>query len=140
MAVLQSLAQARDKWGREQAGAIWDSAIVKVVLGGSANADDLADISRLIGDRDVEERSVSTGHGGRTVATSTRSRPILEPAMIRRIGVGHGLLLLRSAPPIILDLQPWTARGDAAQLRASRTDLEARIRATALQSASSDGA
>ena len=42
MAVLQSLAQARAKWGRDEAEAIWDSAIVKIVLGGSSNADDLA--------------------------------------------------------------------------------------------------
>lgn len=128
MAVFQSLAQARDQWGREQAGAIWDSAIVKIVLGGSANADDLADISRLIGDRDAEEQSVSAGQGGRSVSTSTRSRAILEPAMIRRIGLGHGLLLLRSAPPIMLDLRPWTRRPDAASLQASRADLESAIR------------
>ena len=35
IAVLQSLAQARAKWGRDEAEAIWDSAIVKIVLGGS---------------------------------------------------------------------------------------------------------
>ena len=46
--VLQSLAQARDRWGRA-AQAIWDAATVKVVLGGQANADDLADLSRFWG-------------------------------------------------------------------------------------------
>jgi hypothetical protein len=39
--VLQSLAQARAVWGEHQAGAIWDSAIVKVILGGGSNARDL---------------------------------------------------------------------------------------------------
>ena len=34
LAALQSLAQARHRWGREQAQGIWDSAIVKIVLGG----------------------------------------------------------------------------------------------------------
>jgi len=82
VAVLQSLAQARDRWGREAAGAIWDSAIVKVVLGGSANADDLADISRLVGERPVTERSETVGatSAGRSTSTSTRYRPILEPS------------------------------------------------------------
>jgi len=131
MAVLQSLSQARDRWGRERAGAIWDSAIVKVVLGGSANADDLADISRLVGERDAEERSVSNGSGGRTVSVSTRPRPVLEPSMLRRIGFGHGLLLLRSAPPAMLTLRPWTARRDAAQLRAARAELEEAVRRAA---------
>ena len=135
MAVLQSLSQARDRWGRERAGAIWDAAIVKVVLGGSANADDLADISRLVGERDAEERSVSSGSGGRTVSVSTRPRPVLEPSMLRRIGFGHGLLLLRSAPPAMLQLRPWTARRDAPELRASRAELEEALRRAATAAA-----
>ncbi|MGC8512688.1 MAG: type IV secretory system conjugative DNA transfer family protein [Acidimicrobiales bacterium] len=126
MGVLQSLAQARDRWGREAAGAIWDSAIVKVVLGGSANADDLADISRLVGERQVIERSETIGVGGagRSTSTSTRYRPILEPSEIRRLPIGTGLLLLRSAPPITLTLRPWTGRPDARELTAARSKWE----------------
>jgi len=77
--------QARDRWGREAAGAIWDSAIVKIVLGGSANADDLADLSRLIGEKEVKEwsQTVLAGTGGRSVSSSTRRRPVLEPSEIR---------------------------------------------------------
>ncbi len=33
MPVLQSMAQARDKWGEHAASAIWDASIVKVILG-----------------------------------------------------------------------------------------------------------
>ena len=36
MPVLQSLSQARDKWGDHAAGAIWDASIVKVILGGTS--------------------------------------------------------------------------------------------------------
>ncbi len=36
MPVLQSLSQARDKWGHYAAGAIWDASIVKVILGGTS--------------------------------------------------------------------------------------------------------
>jgi len=126
LAVLQSLAQARDRWGREAAGAIWDSAIVKIVLGGSANADDLADLSRLIGEKEVREWSetVHAGAGGRSVSSSTRWRPILEPSEIRRLPIGHGLLLLRSAKPIMMRLRPWTARRDADNLAATRRLFE----------------
>jgi type IV secretion system protein VirD4 len=126
LAVLQSLAQARDRWGREAAGAIWDSAIVKVVLGGSANADDLADISRLIGERRVPEYSetVSAGGMGRSMSMSTRYRPILEPSEIRRLPIGSGLLLLRSSAPIVMRLRPWTARPDAPGLTTARSDWE----------------
>jgi type IV secretory pathway TraG/TraD family ATPase VirD4 len=126
LAVLQSLAQARDRWGREAAGAIWDSAIVKVVLGGSANADDLADISRLVGEREVTERSETVGAGsaGRSTSTSIRYRPILDPSEIRRLPFGTGLALLRSAPPIMMRLCPWTTRPDATELTAARAGWE----------------
>lgn len=133
LAVLQSLAQARDRWGSEAAGAIWDSAIVKLVLGGSANAEDLADLSRLIGERQVTEWSQTMPAGtlggsssGRSMSSSARWRPILEPSEIRRLPLGEGLLLLRSAPPILLQLRPWTKRPDAALLAEARRRFEAR--------------
>ena len=40
--VLQSLAQARDRWSEHQAGAIWDASIVKIILGGASNSRDQA--------------------------------------------------------------------------------------------------
>ncbi len=126
VAVLQSLAQARDRWGREAAGAIWDSAIVKVVLGGSANADDLADVSRLAGDVEVPERSStrSGGTAGTSTTTTLRSRPVLEPSGLRRLRFGTALVLLRSAAPVLADLRPWTARADAASLAEQRRQFE----------------
>lgn len=51
MPVLQSLAQARDRWSEHQAGAIWDASIVKIILGGASNSRDLQDLSTLIGER-----------------------------------------------------------------------------------------
>jgi type IV secretion system protein VirD4 len=127
LAVLQSLAQARDRWGKDAAETIWDAAIVKIVLGGSANSDDLTDLSRLIGDRDTLERSetIGAGHAGRSMSTSIRQRPILEASAIRRIPVGSGLLLLRSAHPIMMTLSPWTSRPDARQLTSDRRAFEA---------------
>ena len=61
MPVLQSLAQARDKWSDDQASAIWDASIVKIVLGGASNSRDLQDLSTLIGERDEFTDSVSFG-------------------------------------------------------------------------------
>lgn len=135
LAVLQSLAQARHRWGRDQAQGIWDSAIVKIVLGGSSNADDLADIARLVGDRTEREYSqTDQSGGGRSISMSNRERPILDPSAIRAITPGHGLLLARSAPPIMLTLRPWTARRDAAQLLDDRARVEDAIRTAAGES------
>jgi len=132
MTVLQSLAQARDRWGQETAGAIWDAAIVKLVLPGASNADDLADISQLLGDRTVVEHSETTlAGGGKSVSTSNRERPILEPANIRTLYPGHALLLLRSAEPIMLTLRPWTARPNAEQISDEREQIIERLQAAA---------
>jgi len=127
LAVLQSLSQARDTWGHEAAGAMWDSAIVKVILGGSANADDLSDISRLIGEVEFQTTSVTRGSGSEaTMSTSTsmQTKPIVTPADIRLLRFGNGLLLLRSAQPIMLKLSPWTRRHDSKELQAARELFE----------------
>ncbi len=132
MAVLQSLDQARHRWGREAAGAIWDSAIAKLILPGVSNAADLADIARLVGERTEREVSeTSLAGGGRSVSSSTRQRPILEPSALRALAPGHALLLLRSAKPIVLTLRPWTSRSDAERLRRGRERVESAIRAAA---------
>ncbi len=118
MAVLQSLAQARDRWGREAARAMWDAAIAKIILGGSSDADDLSDLSRLIGEQAVTEWS-ETRHASRmerSMSSTVRYRAILEPAQLRVLGFGTGLLLLRSAPPIMMNFTPWTSRPDAKRL------------------------
>jgi type IV secretion system protein VirD4 len=127
--VLQSLAQARDRFGREAAQAIWDTASVKVVLGGQANAEDLAEQSRLLGDVEVNETSTSYGRAGeRSVTVGRREVPILSPARLRTLAFGTGVLLLRSTPPILLDLQAWERRPDAPRLRAERAEAEAALR------------
>jgi len=129
VAVLQSLAQARDRWGHEQAQAIWDSATLKVMLGGSSNAGDLRDVTQLMGEREhVDVSTTRESGGGRHVTESTRQRSVLEPSVIRRLRVGHGLLLLRAARPIVLTLRPWTSRRDADQLRAERGNVEETLR------------
>jgi type IV secretory pathway TraG/TraD family ATPase VirD4 len=129
VAVLQSLAQARGRWGHEQAQAIWDSATLKIMLGGSSNAGDLRDVTQLIGEREqVELTTTHQSGGGRNVTESTRQRSVLEPSVIRRLRVGHGLLLLRAARPIVLTLRPWTSRTDADRLRAERGNVEEALR------------
>lgn len=129
MPVLQSLSQARDRWNEHQASAIWDAAIVKVILGGASGSRDLQDISNLIGERDETTDSVTLGdHGSRSNQRSIRRVPILPPDRIRRLPFGTGIVLLRSAPPIITDLHAWPSRPDARQLTADRTGIEDLLR------------
>ncbi|WP_167131794.1 type IV secretory system conjugative DNA transfer family protein [Paramicrobacterium chengjingii] len=129
MPVLQSLAQARDKWNEHQAGAIWDASIVKVILGGASNSRDLQDLSALVGERDEYTDSVTLGdHGTRSNQRSVRRVPIFPPDRIRRLPFGTGIVLLRAAPPIVTDLRPWPKRPDADQLTTDRAEIEALLR------------
>lgn len=126
MPVLQSLAQARDKWSENQAAAIWDASIAKIILGGASNSRDLQDLSTLIGERDEFTNSITLGdYGSRSNQRSVRRIPILPPDRIRTLPFGTGVILLRSAPPIITDLHPWPKRADSQQLKADRAAVEA---------------
>lgn len=129
MPVLQSLSQARDKWGDHAASAIWDASIAKIILGGISSARDLQDLSALIGERDEKTDSVSIGdYGSRSLQRSTRRVPILPPEAIRTLPFGTALVLLRASAPLVTDLRPWTARSNAAKLRAHRLASESKLR------------
>jgi type IV secretory pathway TraG/TraD family ATPase VirD4 len=129
MPVLQSLAQARDQWNENRANAIWDASIVKIILGGASNSRDLQDLAALIGERDEYTDSVTIGdHGSRSSQRSVRRVPILPPDRIRTLPFGTGITMLRSAPPIITDLNPWPARHDGDRLKADRMEVEALLR------------
>ncbi len=125
MPVLQSLSQARDKWGDHAANAIWDAAIVKVVFGGTAASRDLQDLSTLIGERDEHTDTITIGdHGSRGLQRSTRRVPILAPDAIRTLPFGTGLILLRSTPPIVTALRRWTSRPNGKKLSQLRATTE----------------
>jgi type IV secretion system protein VirD4 len=129
MPVLQSMAQARERWGENAATAIWDASIAKIVLGGASGSRDLQDLSTLIGDRDETTDSVTIGERGlRSNQRSTRRVPIMPPDVIRTLPYGTALVLLRSAPPIVTRMREWTARPDAAVLRAEQSDVERLLR------------
>jgi type IV secretory pathway TraG/TraD family ATPase VirD4 len=120
LVVIQSLAQARDRWGEQAAAAMWDAATLRLILGGSAQPRDLQDLSAVCGDRDDEVRNWSRGaDGGRTWSTSTRRMAILPPDVLRTLPFGTGVLLARTAPPILLNMRPWTDRPDRADIQRS---------------------
>ena len=126
--VLQSLAQARARWGEHQAAAMWDASTVRVVLGGLGNADDLAAISRLAGEVDEETLSTSTGPGGASRSTSLRSVPVLAPERLRSLAPDRAVVLHRRTPPVEAVIAPWWDQACASDVRAS-LDYTARIRA-----------
>ncbi len=128
MPVLQSLAQAREKWSENAAGAIWDASIAKIILGGASNSKDLHDLTTLIGERDEATDSTTIGdRGSRSAQRSTRRVPIMPPDVIRTLPFGTALVLLRAAPPIVTRMRTWTSRPEARQLSADRVGIEAML-------------
>lgn len=123
---LQSMAQARSRWGKDDADAIWDAAIVKVILGGGGHADDLSDLSRLMGNRTQVRSSLSYGtrDSSKSWSDSEEEKAVLEVSHIRRIPFGYALLVLRTSAPIMLKLRRWTTRAEADQLTRGREIVE----------------
>lgn len=130
--VLQSLAQAREKWGENNANALWDASIVKILLGGGSNSRDLQDLASLIGERDETTDSVTTdAYGVHSNQRSIRRVPIMPPELLRTMPFGNGVVMLRTARPIITTLRPWTTRPDASQLKTDRGEVEQLLHAGA---------
>ncbi len=125
LAVLQSLAQARARWGEHAADAIWDAATVKLVLGGLAKYRDLDDVARLLGEIDeLTETRNRSRTGDHSTSTSVRTVPVMTASVLRTLPFGTGVLLLRQTKPTVIDLAAWTARRDANDLRADQRAVE----------------
>uniref|UniRef100_UPI00181E232F type IV secretory system conjugative DNA transfer family protein n=1 Tax=Sporichthya sp. TaxID=65475 RepID=UPI00181E232F len=126
LAVLQSLAQARHRWGEHAADAIWDAATVKLVLGGLGKARDLEDVARLLGEVDESTTTWTRGYSGdRSQSVSVRQVPVMPASVLRTLPFGTAVLLLRHTRPTVIDLAPWTQRADADELRAGQAAIEA---------------
>ncbi|MBN9610491.1 MAG: hypothetical protein BGO26_16575 [Actinobacteria bacterium 69-20] len=110
-AILQSLAQARHKWGEQAASTLWDAATAKIILGGGSDAADMRDLVFVIGDRDDVTWAETRSHDGtRSRSSSLRRIPILDSGPLRTLPDGTAVLLLRSMPPAVIRMRSWMHR------------------------------
>ena len=130
MPIFQTLAQVRSRYGDEDASTVFSASQIKLILGGSDDADDCRDISGLIGERD-DWYTTSSGSAhalaidpGATTSTSLRKVPILPPDAIRAIPFGSAVMLQSQTDPFPLRMRPWTARPDAARITAQQREVE----------------
>jgi len=106
--VLQSLGQARARWGVDGAAALWDGCTVKLVLGGLSDTRDLETVSRMCGEVDIEVAGRSyTQAGDETRSFSHRRVPAFTPAQVRTLRRWHGLLFYEELRPIESALPGW---------------------------------
>lgn len=117
---LQSLGQARGKWGNDEAAVMWDTAAIRIVMGGSGYVNDLDEISRLLGEVDEKQKSVSKGQGGRSVSFSKQKRRVMSIDELRTLEFGTALVIARAARPVEAKLLPYFKRKDAKQISAGQ--------------------
>lgn len=105
--IAQTRDQLRQRWGKEGAGTIIESATALIILGGSKDADFIEDMSRLIGDREVERQSSTRSSSGLSDTTSWTNERILPASEIRQIPEGQGLLFYRELAAAVVRLPGW---------------------------------
>jgi len=122
----QSRGQLAQRYGREDAKTILDSASVFLMLSGSKDFEHLKELSDLSGTTRVERTShtTSSGSGMNTGSGSTQHsterEALMPPEQIRTMGVGKAYLLYRDAAPAIATLVPFWERPDKADFEESR--------------------
>src|SRR3954469_9863141 len=111
--VLQDLAQAHDRWGRERADTIVNNHRARVVGGGIADERTLEYVNRVLGDTRVRQESSTSGDPGRRSTTvSSGFRPLVPGHVVREAKPGSALLLYGNLPPAWMRFRPWyRARG-----------------------------
>jgi len=137
--ILQSYEQGESVWGSQGMAALWGSATKKLIGAGVDSPRLTRDLAVLVGHHDVPVRSVSVGDGRASEQISWQRRLILEAADIRSIATGTALLLASGTRPALLELEPWTARPDAARIDAARLRAEAAIQRAAQAGAHGHG-
>jgi type IV secretory pathway TraG/TraD family ATPase VirD4 len=137
--ILQSYEQGESVWGSQGMAALWGSATKKLIGAGVDSPRLTRDLAVLVGHHDVPVRSVSVGDGRASEQISWQRRLILEAADIRSLATGTALLLASGTRPALLDLEPWTARPDAARIDAARLRAEAAIQRAAQADAHGHG-
>jgi type IV secretory pathway TraG/TraD family ATPase VirD4 len=131
--IFQALAQVRSRYGDDDASTVFSASQLKLILGGTDDAEDLRDLSSLVGERDDWYSTTSRSahaiafESGASTSTSLRKVPILPPDAIRAIPFGSAVLLLSQAEPMALRMRPWTARPDARRITTEQATVEADI-------------
>jgi type IV secretory pathway TraG/TraD family ATPase VirD4 len=112
IAVCHGLAQLEARWDKSGAQAIWDTAGIKVILGGVTDADTLDALSRLCGEVALRTRARTRYEDGRQGQTvSYKSVRVLPPELLRTLPEWRALVLRTNLSPVIVRLRmAWRRR------------------------------
>ena len=110
LTILQDLAQAYDRWGRERADTIVNNHRAKLIGAGLTDERTLDWLGRLLGEQAIRQRSTTSGESGRRSQTdSSVYRPLAPANVVREARAGNALLVYGNLPPAWVRLRPWFA-------------------------------
>jgi type IV secretion system protein VirD4 len=109
--VWQDLAQVRARYG-SRAPTVLNNHRAKLFLPGIADPDTLEYASRLVGDEEIHQPSVTRDpRGGRSTTSTAGTRRLLPPEELRCLGRGQAVVVYGTLPPARLRLRPWWSGG-----------------------------
>ncbi|EDY43028.1 membrane protein [Streptomyces sp. SPB074] len=114
--ILQSYKQGKRVWGDNGMDALWSAATIKLVGSGIDDIDFADQLSRAIGEHEVQTTSVSRSESGTSTSVSMRTERILPPDQIRALPKGKALVLATGTRIALIDLKPWYAEPSAKTL------------------------
>jgi type IV secretion system protein VirD4 len=113
VAVCHGLAQLEARWDDSGAHAIWDTAGIKVILGGVSDPDTLERLSRLCGEIALRTHTRTRGDDGRRARTVTYQHVrVLPPELLRALPEWRALILRTNLSPVIVRLRMAWRRWD----------------------------
>lgn len=129
LTILQSYRQGVRVWGEAGMDTLWSASTIKIVGAGIDDPRLLDDLSKMVGEREVQTRSTSYGRHGAQDSWSTRKEAILPADQIRAMPRGQALLLATGARVARLQLAPWFDGPRADEIAAAQADAVADITA-----------
>ena len=107
LSVFQDLSQIASRYG-DRAQTVVNNHRGKVVLSGISDTMTLEYGSRLLGDEEVMQSSITrSARGDRSTTESTASRSLAPAHALRGIKPGEGVLVYGHLPPARVSLRPW---------------------------------
>jgi type IV secretory pathway TraG/TraD family ATPase VirD4 len=114
---VRSLSSMKHRFGEKATRNLWDAATYRIILGGGGNVDDLAEMSRLVGDVRRPPRVTDAGH-------EDSISPILTVEDLRTMKLGRAVVVARNARPVEINLTPWWKRPDGHEIAAAKREVE----------------
>jgi type IV secretion system protein VirD4 len=122
VAVCHGLAQLEARWHGPGARAIWDTAGIKVILGGVSDPDTLERLSRLCGEVRLRTHTRTRDDWGRRARTVTHQPVrVLPPELLRTLPDWRALVLRTNLSPVVVRLRMAWRRRDYRHARRATT-------------------